>query len=68
MSLITRQDFERVEIKVGTIVQVEDFPEAQAGVQVVGGSGEEEGIRKSSAQITSFTVRGSVEPAGNLCV
>ncbi|HET8886409.1 MAG TPA: tRNA-binding protein [Salinimicrobium sp.] len=50
---ITWQDFEKVEMRIGTIMEVNDFPEAkQPAFQLKINFGEEIGIRKSSAQIT----------------
>lgn len=50
---ITWKDFEKVEMRVGTIIEVNDFPEARnPAYQVKIDLGEELGVLKSSAQIT----------------
>ncbi len=46
-------EFERVEMRVGTIMSVSDFPEARKpAFQLQIDFGEEIGVRKTSAQIT----------------
>lgn len=53
METIGWPDFEKVEMRVGTILEANDFPKARnPSYQLVIDFGPETGIRKSSAQIT----------------
>ncbi len=54
MKTISWQEFESVELRVGTVIAVEDFPEAnKPAYKITVDFGEEIGIKKSSAQITT---------------
>jgi tRNA-binding protein len=54
MQTISWSDFEMVELRIGTIVQVEDFPEARKpAYKLWADFGGEIGMKQSSAQITT---------------
>lgn len=53
MKNISWEDFQKIDLRVGTIVEIKEFPEAiKAAYKVWVDLGDEIGIKKSSAQIT----------------
>jgi len=61
MQEISWSDFMKVELRVGTILEVTEFPEARRPAwKLVVDFGDEIGIRKSSAQITDLYSAGEL--------
>jgi len=55
METISWADFEKVELRIGTIIEVEDFPEARIpAFKLKVDFGDDIGVKKSSAQITDL--------------
>ena len=55
MDTITWQDFTAVELRVGTILTVEDFPQARNPSYIITADfGGDIGVRKTSAQVTAI--------------
>ena len=55
MNTITWQDFTAVELRVGTILTVDDFPQARTPAYIITADfGGELGVKKTSAQLTAL--------------
>ena len=69
METITWQDFEKVELRAGTIIEVNDFPKAKKpAFQLKVDLGEEIGIKQSSAQLTKLYSKEELLGKQVLCV
>ena len=69
METITWQDFEKVELRAGTIIEVNDFPKAKkTAYQLKVDLGDEIGIKQSSAQLTKLYSKEELLGKQVLCV
>lgn len=67
--MISWDDFEKVDLRIGTIVDVQDFPEAKrAAYKIKVDLGPELGIKKSSAQVTDLYSKEEILGMQVLCV
>jgi len=59
---ITWQDFEKVDIRIGTIIEVENFPQARNPAFILHVDfGKEIGLKKSSSQITDLYTKDQLQ-------
>lgn len=68
MEQITWNDFEKVELRVGTITDVQDFPEARKPAYKLTIDFGEFGTRRSSAQITGLYTKEQLIGRQVVCV
>lgn len=69
MNTINWQDFEKVDLRAGTILRVEDFPKARKpAYQLWIDLGPEVGTKRSSAQITTLYTKEELVGRQVLCV
>lgn len=69
METINWQDFEKVELRAGTIIEVNDFPKARKpSYKILIDFGAEIGIKRSSAQITKLYTKEELLGKQVICV
>lgn len=68
MAEISWNDFQKVELRAGTIVKAEDFPKARKPAYIVTVDLGDLGIKKSSAQITTLYAKEELVGKQVICV
>lgn len=69
MTQITTEDFERVDIRVGRIIEVQEFPEAhKPAYKLTIDFGDEIGIKRSSAQLVGAHTKEDLDGMLVCCV
>lgn len=67
--IITWQEFEKVELRAGTIIEVNDFPKARKpSYKLLIDFGSEIGVKRSSAQITKLYTKEELLGKQVICV
>jgi tRNA-binding protein len=67
--MVTIEDFEKIDIRVGKIIDVQDFPEARnPAFKLLIDFGDEIGVKKSSAQLVGAHTKESLLSELVLCV
>ncbi|MBR9682043.1 MAG: tRNA-binding protein [Candidatus Altiarchaeota archaeon] len=65
---ITWEDYEKVGLKVGTIIEIEDFPKARIPAYKMKIDFGEFGVKSSSAQVTTFYTKEDLMGTQVICV
>lgn len=61
MATITWEQFEQVELRAGTIISVDEFPEAKFPAYIITADfGPEIGVKRSSARVTDLYAKGEL--------
>ncbi len=68
MPQITWDDFEKVEIRIGTVIRVEDFPDSKKPAYKLWIDFGKYGVKKSSAQITKLYTKDNLTGKQVVCV